>query len=153
MGSTGGQSITVFGSTFYKAGSGGCTVNYKKSAVWDIDAAKDRTLGIQWNIARVSSTANRCDNACRQLTLDLLTCSLSLVDSSHGYCSTVATPTWTPQWITSTISGKCVIRLTADSTVDNHADRCSCKWGQYPCTCPGEKCAGRKSDIDTRADD
>lgn len=66
------------------------------------------------------------------------------METSKGYCGTVATPTWSPSWETHTAGNKCIATINSGSVVDNNADLCSCTWGQYPCECPGPKCGGKR---------
>ena len=139
---TGRQSLQIWGEDFCTGA--GCTVETEGS--FYTSAAKP--IGIQWNIYRVASDMATCDNPCRQIELDLDTCTTTL--KTDGYCYEVHTPRWTPDLTTTLKDGTCTITVTNDSKVDANPDgsepqACGCEWGAAPCQCGDpfdSKCSG-----------
>merc|ERR1711862_516964 len=103
----------------------------------------------QWDINRMGPDNTHCDAACRQFRFDLSSwphsCAISHVPTTQGYCNNKAYPTWTATMTTHTDGDRCMVTVSGAS-VNGHADRCSCAWGAYPCTCPGKICQGRAAD-------
>jgi len=130
----GGQSISVFG---LGCPSSGCVINRGSSQLYGLPTG---AIGIQWNINRLAPDGNTCDNTCAQFNIDPNACTATRLVGS-GFCVGPSIIRWSPT-IRSTITGStCRLELVG-ADVENNARRCSCQWGQYPCSCPGNVCSG-----------
>ena len=158
----GQTTISVFGAS---CPDSGCVVPGGASKdVGTISTDQDRTnylLGLQWNISRMApSQSNRyCDNACRQLWINLDKCTVLRYETeTTGYCYTHKgvedyCPRWNPTISTSKIGTTCTLTVTKDSVLESQGgrvpDTCGCNCGQTPCTCghfPDDVCVGQCSD-------
>lgn len=151
--------ISVFG---VSCPASGCVVAGGASKdVGTISTGQDRTnylLGLQWNISRMAPSHGLCDNACRQLWIDLDACTVLRYETT-GYCYTNGgvkdyCPRWNPEISTSKTETTCTLTVTKDSVVETNSggkapDTCGCAWGGTPCVCgpsPGDVCVGQCSD-------
>ena len=139
------QSIKYFGNS---CGSGGCDIAPGQTAQHTLNGVSSQ-IGIQWNLSRLGSDGATCDNPCRQLNVNLSTCTYSLVTS--GFCyepphnkpwDARDTPRWTPVIDGSFVNGVCTFTVTEMSTVGLDSDQlCGCSDGHQPCNC-GDQTSG-----------
>jgi len=155
--SDGQTTISVFGAS---CPAGGCVVQGGASQdVGTIIYGQDRKnyrLGLQWDILRMAPSQSNCDNACRQIWIDLDACTYKY--ETTGYCYTNNgvkgwCPRWNPTISTSKIGTTCTLTVTKDSVVEKPEgkapDTCGCTLGKTPCVCgpfPDDVCEGQCSD-------